>query len=214
MLDSSIPNGLEMISQPATFNYHLSKKEGYENLFNFISEMGYKSHSLSSCGLHIHFNKTFYGNNVDLCTINLLYLVEKYWKDIVLLSRRNYNSLVRYADKYYQKPEEVLHTIKSNRYYHNMRYHAVNLTNDNTIEFRMYRGTLLIDDFLATLEFTRNLILAAKDKTPIEIQQVDIMDLVNTSKNLLKYYKKCHRKTALARLPKNFNERQSIYLDF
>ena len=36
---------------------------------------------------------------------------------------------------------------------HSDRYHAVNLTNSNTIEFRLMRGTLNYNTFMATIDF-------------------------------------------------------------
>lgn len=197
MNDGSLWQGLEMITQPATYDYHCDNIEKYKQLFNEITEHGFKSQSFQSCGLHIHFNRSYFNDNEDLYTINLLYLVEKFWKDLVLLSRRNYNKIVRWADKYNKKPEDVLEDVKK---YRVDRYRAINLTNRDTIEFRIYRGTLNIDDFMATLELTKNLIVASKTKSVMELQQMKFEDLI-TSENLKRYNKFCHRKSAIDKLP-------------
>ena len=197
MNDGSLSQGLEMITQPATYNYHYENIERYKQLFNEITEHGFKSQSFQSCGLHIHFNRTYFKDNEDLYTINLLYLVEKFWRDLVLLSRRNYYKIVKWANKYYKKPEEVLDDAKK---YRTDRYRAINLTNRNTIEFRIYRGTLNIDDFMATLELTKNIIVAAKTKNVYELQNMKFEDLI-TSDNLKRYNKVCHRKSAINKLP-------------
>ena len=199
MNDGSLTYGLEMITQPATYEYHFSSIEKYRALFSEICNHGFKSQSYQSCGLHIHFNRNYFYENPDLYTMNLLYLVEKFWKDLVLLSRRNYNKIIRWANKYNQKPEEIVDTYKYRKWQLG-RYKAINLTNINTIEFRIYRGTLDIDDFMATIELTKNLIVAAKTKSVDELHEMKFEELL-TSDNLIRYNKKCHRKSAINKLP-------------
>lgn len=68
------------------------------------------------------------------------------------------------------------------------RYYAVNLRNDNTIEFRLFRGTLKASTFNATLQFVDNLCRFAKklnindiNKTTWEdiFRDVDYPDLID-----------------------------------
>lgn len=202
MYDSSVRNGLEAISQPATFEYHLSNYEKYKELFSIIREHGFKSETYQSCGLHIHFNKDFYCQDLERYTVNLLYLIEKFWRNLVLLSRRNYSSIVRWADKYNKQPKATWDEYNGTVYHsHFSRYKALNLINYNTYEFRMYRGTLIVEDFFAILELTKNLIILAKTKTAEELQMLQWNEVINTSDRLIKYNKKCHRATAIKRLP-------------
>ena len=72
---------------------------------------------------------------------------------------------------------------------HDYHYYAVNLTNENTIEFRMFRGTLKVDTFLATLQFVNNCIIAAKTKSAEEIQQMKFEELI-TGRTLTSYWRK------------------------
>ena len=200
MNDGSLSHGLELITQPATYEVHEEILDKYTEVFNMIKEHGFKSDSYSTCGLHIHFNRNYFDDNPDLYTINLLYLTEKFWKDLVLMSRRNYDRLTRWANKYSDEPQKIVDDMKHNRYYHCDRYKAINLTNENTIEFRIYRGTLVPEFFMAILELTRNMIIFAKTRTPEELQSLDFMSLI-TSERLKKYYNLCHRKSALNKLP-------------
>ena len=56
--DGSINNGFEIVSHPMTLDYH-QKNMNWLELFEKATEMGYKSHNTSTCGLHIHiFRKT------------------------------------------------------------------------------------------------------------------------------------------------------------
>lgn len=175
--DGSLDNGFENITQPATLEFHQSIKEDYKCMFETALENGFRSHNTSTCGYHIHFNRSFFGDKEEECIARLLYLVEKYWDNLVKFSRRKYNNLERWAKKYEEDSETVISKMKSrclNRYY------AINLTNLRTIEFRMFRGTLNIETFFATLELVDNIVRVCKDKTTNEIQSMEFEELLTT----------------------------------
>ena len=67
-------------------------------------------------------------------------------------SRRNRFQLERWAARYGYKeqPKEILDHAKKG--YHSGRYTCVNLQNADTIEFRIFRGTLKYNTFIATLQ--------------------------------------------------------------
>src|SRR5690606_4775831 len=52
------------------------------------------------------------------------------------------------------------------------RYYAVNLTNRATIELRLFRGTLKLETFFATLEFADYLAKTAINSTNEEVQHL------------------------------------------
>lgn len=59
------------------------------------------------------------------------------------------------------------------------RYAAVNLTCDNTIEFRLFRGSLRLETFYAALELTHYLCHLAKRLSDEEFQTMTWSDFVN-----------------------------------
>ncbi len=67
-------------------------------------------------------------------------------------SRRNRFQLERWAARYGYKeqPKDILDHAKKG--YHGGRYTCVNLQNADTIEFRIFRGTLKYNTFIATLQ--------------------------------------------------------------
>lgn len=199
MKDSSVDKGLELITQPATFAAHEQLEDQYRQLFAMIKDHGFGSDRFQTCGYHIHFNRSYFDESPDFFTVKLLYLVEKFWRDLVLLSRRDYDRIVRWANKYNDTPQKVVDNFKGGCC-HSDRYHAINLTNANTIEFRIYKGTLDVDKFLATMELTRNLIVAAKTKSPCELQSMQFSELI-TSGRLQKFSQTCHTKKAEEKLP-------------
>lgn len=182
--DGSLDSGFENITQPATLEYHKSIEENYKDMFKVAIENGFRSHNTSTCGYHIHFNRSFFGTNEEECVARLLYLVEKFWVNLVKFSRRNYNNLERWAKKYEEDVDTVIDKMKNRNL---DRYYAVNLTNRNTIEFRMFRGTMNIETFFATMELVDNIVKLCKDKTTNEIQTMNFEDLLTTDR-LLKYW--------------------------
>lgn len=175
--DGSLDDGFENITQPATLDYHLSIRNNYEKMFQIAKENGFRSHNTSTCGYHIHFNRSFFEDKEDECIAKLLYLVEKFWDELVKFSRRNYDNLNRWAKKYDKTPDEVVDDMKS----HNLdRYHAINLTNRETIEFRMFRGTLKSETFFATLQLVDTIVRYVKEHTNNDIQSLQFIDLLIT----------------------------------
>lgn len=160
--DGSLNDGFENITQPATLEYHYGLKNNYNEMFKNAVSMGFRSHDTRTCGLHIHFNRNFFRENEELYVTRLLYLVEKFWDELVKFSRRDIESLNRWAKKYDKTPEDVVNEWKTKNWYLD-RYQAVNLTNNNTIEFRMFRGTLKLNTFIATLQLCHTLVMTAKN---------------------------------------------------
>ena len=176
--DGSLNSGFENITQPATLDYHYGEKNNYEKMFKNAIEMGYRSHDTNTCGFHVHFNRNFYDDNEELYVTRLLYLVEKFWDELVKFSRRDIDSLNRWAKKYDDTPENIVNEWKRDSWKLD-RYQAVNLTNDNTIEFRMFRGTLKLNTFIATLQLCNTMIMTAKNIKSIEdIQSMKWEDLL------------------------------------
>lgn len=87
--------------------------------------------------------------------------LRKFWDELLKFSRRTQGQLNQWAARYGYKdqPKEILDHAKSGR--HAGRYTAVNLTNADTVEFRMFRGTLKHNTLIATLELLDCIIDAA-----------------------------------------------------
>lgn len=183
--DGSLENGFEIISQPATLKYHESMRDEYEKMFKFLVKNGYRSHDASTTGIHIHFSRKFYENDEDNNITKLLYLVERFWDEIVIFSRRDYNTLERYAKKVDGNKTEFVKSYNKSAQ-HSGHYYSVNITNRDTIELRFYRGTLNINTFMGILYFSNALIRAAKNKTNEQLQSMKFEELLDD--NTREYY--------------------------
>ena len=154
--DGSLDEGLELVSHPATLEYHENKMRWYE-LMETALNLGYTSHDAGTCGLHIHVSRGFFGTDEEEQEQGIqkvLYFMEIFWSKMLIFSRRTQEQLEQWANSYGLKngetPEELYEKAKNER----VRYRAINILNRNTIEFRLYRGTLKYNTFIATLQMT------------------------------------------------------------
>ena len=162
--DGSLNNGFEIITVPFDNNYYESEgKELLINMLDLLKENKFISHDSSTCGYHVHVGRHGLGRNYGerLNTIMNINLVCEYFKEeLTLLSRRKETQLNRWAkfltrgiNKGNLTTDKVEELVKNNK----QRYSAINLNNEPTIEFRIFRGTLKKETFLATFELVHNI---------------------------------------------------------
>lgn len=138
--DSSIGNnGFEIVSNTATFNYHKTKL--WENFFGSDIRDKLRSFHAKNTGLHIHCSKEFY-TKADIGKIVVFLNLPYNSRFITNFAGRNYNQYCK-RDKF----------KKITNYESNERFEALNLTNRNTIEFRIFKGNLQENSFFRYLEF-------------------------------------------------------------
>lgn len=161
--DGSLDEGFEIVTHPMTLDFHLHNMP-WEQIVEEAKKLGYTSHQAGTCGLHVHVNRGAFGStesSQDAAIARTLFFFEKFWDELLKFSRRTQGQLNQWAARYGYKdqPQEILDHAKSGR--HAGRYTAVNLTNADTVEFRMFRGTLKYNTLIATLELLDCIIDAA-----------------------------------------------------
>lgn len=195
MLDGSVRNGLEMISQPSTYKFYLLNRNNFENIFNSVKSHGYVASS--ACGLHFHINKDFFSSDLTSDEYysglqKLLTLWDKFWPDLVKLSKRTPQKLYRWAGKYNISPNAIVDkvvdcNVRGVRNPSFSKYMAVNLNHNDTIEFRIFSSTLDLDEFYAMLKFVVNIAYTAKYKDDEYIKDCEFQSLIS-GENLTKFY--------------------------
>lgn len=194
--DGSLNSGFEIVSHPATLGYHINNL-GWDDIMKNCLNHNMRSHDTRTCGLHIHCSRDFFGetqDEQDLHIAKLILLVNKFWDEyIVPFSRRNYDNLNRWAAKPdleildSDTEDEILDKVKSTK--RNGRYQAINLQNEYTIEFRIFRGTLKLHTFIATLQFVDCICRFAKRIRLSDIYATSWSDLfIGTDYKELKEY--------------------------
>ena len=189
--DGSLDDGFELVTHPMTLDYHCTQMP-WQKILHCLKEMGYRSHQTSTAGLHIHVNRDSlgYGYQEQEETIaRILYLVEKFWQELVVFSRRSIGQLDRWAARYGFKdcPQEILKCAKGGY----GRYACINLCNEHTIEFRIFRGTLKYNSIVAALQLVNQLCSVAFVLSDDEIKHLSWTTFVAgcTQPELIQYLK-------------------------
>ena len=193
--DGSINDGFEIVSHPMTLDYHINMMN-WEEIFERAVNMGYRSHQTSTCGFHIHVNRNAFGKTYveqEECISRIIYMVENYWNELVRFSRRTEANLNRWASRY-GIMTTARDTYKSAKDRCLGRYVAVNLENNFTIEFRIFRGTLFYPTFKATLQLVDelcNLAINHDDKYIESLSWSDFVASIDADKktDLVEYLK-------------------------
>lgn len=198
--DGSLDEGFELVSHPGTLEYHMNAN--YSGMFQTAVRMGYRAHQTDTCGLHVHVSRQSLGDSYEereLTVMKLLYLVEKHWDNMVKFSRRTNGQLGEWADRYltdsYTRQNCLNSTYDGAKRLHDIakdgsRYKAINLNNDHTIEFRIFKGTLKYNSFIATLQFVDVLCNIAKESSVQKIVATswdDIIEECKDRKELMQY---------------------------
>ena len=190
--DGSLSDGMELVSHPMTLAFH-QREMPWRDVFREAVRMGYTSHQARTCGLHIHVNRTAFGDTEqeqEDVIARILYFVENHWNELLRFSRRTRTQMEQWAARYGRKddPKAVLDHAKRNEF---ERYKCVNLTNTETIEFRMFRGTLKWNTFLATLQMVNRICDVALYLSDQEVQDLTWTDFSAgcTEPELVQYLK-------------------------
>lgn len=180
--DGSLKKGLEFPTQPGSLAWH--KTLPYKKMFEYLDEHDYKAHDTETCGLHVHINRSFFGEQEAECIGKLMYILEKFNDEFSAIGRRN----CRYAKMFGYNGEKCKELYQKG-YSVKDKYNAINLLHIDTIEIRSFKGTLKYSTYINTLEFVEKLAYYVKDHTEEEIENMEWSDLYNTfSKKLKKYY--------------------------
>ena len=190
--DGSLDDGLELVTHPMTLEYHLNAMPWAEILHKAQS-MDYLSHAAGTCGLHVHISRLAFGctyEQQEAAIARLLYFVEKFWAELLRFSRRTQGQMNRRAARYGIRltPSEQMNHAKNSCA---GRYTAVNLTSADTVEIRMFRGTLKLNTLKATLEMVNHLVEMAVSMSDSEVQDMSWFDFLDEIKEpeLIQYLK-------------------------
>ena len=190
--DGSLDDGMELVSHPCTMDYHINSFP-WEDIMHRAVHQGYRSHQTSTCGLHLHVNRNAFSDSQegqDEVISRILYFVEHHWNELLKFSRRSEYAMNRWAARYgYEHtPKAIMDKAKKGG---NGRYAAVNLCNYHTVEFRLFRGTLKYNTFIATIQLVNRICDVAMYNTDDSIAKLSWSDFVAdiTEPELVQYLK-------------------------
>jgi hypothetical protein len=164
--DSSLlGRGLECVSHPATFAAWCAR--GPELAWaNALRKAGCISFNTDTCGMHVHVSRSAMS---EAAQAKLLLFFARYTSAIAKWSRRKAELLARYATLEVDGGKAIVCKVKNfgateagPRNPHGYRYTAVNLTNQATIEIRIFRGTLISRSIMCNIGLVEALVTFAK----------------------------------------------------
>lgn len=148
--DGSLDCGIEMISHPATLDVWQADTFGYEAMFPLLVNSGALSHNTDTCGLHIHLSRSYF---TPAHLSRFAHFVNHQEAFLRLFSRRGFGHWC-HAHKVKMKKLSRNELVSGGDFGRG----AVNMTNEKTIEVRIYKGTLNYATFRACLEITHALV--------------------------------------------------------
>ena len=168
--DGSLHNGMELVSHPCSLQYH-KEEFCWDKILQCARDCHYTSHNAGTCGLHVHIGRAELGDTVEQqeeVISRIMFFFESHWNEMVKFSRRTEEQLAKWASRYgyKDKPKEILDDAKDKG---KIRYRCVNIAPQNTVEIRIFRGTLKLNTFMATLEMVDSICENAVKLTDEEI---------------------------------------------
>jgi len=179
--DGSLNHGFEIVTHPMSHDFYKNEaSELWDTLENLRTTYRVKSWDTTTCGLHIHISRTGFNGGAHMHRfLNLVYSNQNFYET---LAGRNSSSWAKFDDvymQYHERDAEGNRILDADDNYvtsskrdlmsklgnHSTdRYSAVNTNNRETLEMRIFRGTVngntiksQLDLAHASVEYTRNL---------------------------------------------------------
>lgn len=146
--DGSLSNGFEVVSVPATLNYHYTM---WERLLRGSLRKQIVSYMRPSCGIHIHLSKEAF-TNLSLGKFITFINSPENTEFIDCIAQRGPNS-------YQARPETKPSSGKNRDVFvdktggRHGKYTSTNLSKEHTIEVRIFKGTLAYPQVMKNFEF-------------------------------------------------------------
>lgn len=204
--DSSIGQGVEIISNPMTWKYFVNHLDLFRDLLKTCIDSGFDSHNGNRCGLHVHIGrqalqgKDFHDDSIRESKViaNINFILEWFRDDIFKFSRRTQYTFDRWSrnrtslipvgneNNLFIDKEEIK---RINSYDSSNRYFMLNLTNNKTIEFRFLRGTLKWETFFISMNFIKNIVEQSRiSNNAISLKQLLMYELNDELKQYCEEY--------------------------
>ena len=160
---------IEGISKEQAKTYLTENSDGYA-YFDFSKIVPMPDNLKFHDGLSLN-------DGLEMVKRRIMFFFESHWNEMVKFSRRTAKQLANWATRrgYQAQPADILDDAKKKRY---ERYTCVNIAPSDTVEIRLFRGTLKFNTFIAALEMVDSICENAVKLTDEEIQRQSWSDFV------------------------------------
>lgn len=140
--DGSIRNGCEIVTHPMTYNFFKHNEKLFKDMFKEIKDVGGHSFDMNNTGCHVHISRAGFRDEDHIINFTRCIYQEDFSQFIALRKGNHYAHYNKFSipeiRRQLQRPCD--------------RYRAVNFCNRNTIEIRIYKGTINYDVLLMYLQ--------------------------------------------------------------
>jgi len=176
--DGSLSNGFEMVTGPWSLEYH---QQVWGGIVKAAIEADATSWRRKSTGLHVHMSRAFFTPlvlgkllvflNSEQTKAQIVRLAGRESPDYASMEKKKLTDVVRYRSR---TDWQTGHTTRTRTAVgfgaSGNRYEILNLTNEKTVEVRIFKGTLGLVHILADIEFCH---AAAHWTRDVSIQQCE-----------------------------------------
>lgn len=159
--DGSIHNGCEIVTHPMTYNFFKKNAKMFQDMFDKIKKVGGHSLDMDNTGVHVHISKEAFDNKDHMINFARCITLPVEYSEFIALRKGN-----SYA--HYRK-SSVNEIKKQLDHEDHDRYRAVNFCNSNTIEVRIYKGTInysailmYLQHVICCMEYSKTMKLSGK----------------------------------------------------
>jgi hypothetical protein len=152
--DGSLDDGVELVSHPVTWDRYVTEKDRWNEVLLYVRKKDWGV--LSTCGVHVHMTKAAF-KQFQLFKFLKFFHTGSNKKFIDLIAGRKQ---VKYAVFNATDAAEISKVAKDKKnrpFGGNMHYNAVNLMSPDTLEVRIFRGTVEPLIFHKNVEFCQAL---------------------------------------------------------
>jgi hypothetical protein len=165
--DGSLSYGFEIVTHPHSLK-EMQESFPWADILSKLKSYRFRSWNTSTCGLHVHVSRSAFGGGTitlrESHQIRFMKLIYDNERQITRLAGRSSN-YATFSDK-----GKIIPKVKNGEQ-SNGRYAAINIENDETLEVRVFRGSLRYERVLsaielvhAAVEYTRDLKMSVKHK--------------------------------------------------
>jgi hypothetical protein len=157
--DGSLKNGLEIVTHPFSWSvYERQLRTHFETILSICSNNGGSSYDAKTCGIHIHISKKGFLTSSHLIRFLKFFNKIENYPFVHAISQRKHNCSGNCQWGLHHSNDGVAKLAKKaikDRYTYTNRYATTNVENSETIEVRIFRGTLNKSSFHKNIEFVK-----------------------------------------------------------
>jgi len=173
--DGSLTQGIEIVFHPRdTASWGRYAKQ-LQQICDTVRAHGGRSFNTSTCGIHIHRSRKCL-TDIDLTKLICMTLR---FKDYIITLAQRHSAYAKFSPLYNacdQQHKLIYKSLKDKKMERD-RYVALNLQNEHTIEFRVFKGTLKVSTILAYIQFVDSFISWCKTESLTHLLQDDTEEL-------------------------------------